>query len=437
MRGLLAVALALFAADGLRAGVYVPADPPEKPTTTDPQGFRYFHDIQLDAARRRPVAVVKIQNGDKVEEKQNPEHDRLQKRVTELGARVRAGWGTLEDRVNLSGTLLRLLDPRQSTANAETAIRLLEAVPADQRDFQAWANLATAYQLSNRDLDNRLENARDCQRQALKVWPNVHVRYSENDLIWFRIAEGYQLELIQSRYREAVRDRGRGPQGTTPTLDTLFPVRLGYRNGKYQPGSMRPEDMAHIPFGVHLTLEQLVLWLPFDDRLYWQLAEMANVQGDVLTAANLLRELQVQRQFAPPELRDHRQVLEPARDWLEAIAYEAPRIRDAQRRDSAAGLHGLLPLGVAPVLNAGGLVAAINDAVSHPGERKANLDFQPPSPSEASAATAQPPKASFDWRAAGAGFALGLVVMFLFLLQLREVARRRQLGADKGFVKRG
>ena len=56
-------------------------------------------------------------------------------------------------------------------------------------------------------------------------------------------------------------------------------------------------------------MQQLLVWLPEDHRLYWLLGEIYNAQGKVGTAREILKDLVENRQQRFRELVEHRQKL--------------------------------------------------------------------------------------------------------------------------------
>ena len=51
---------------------------------------------------------------------------------------------------------------------------------------------------------------------------------------------------------------------------------------------MTDAERKKLPANAVAVVQQLALWLPADGRLLWQLGELANVHGDVRTAAAIL-----------------------------------------------------------------------------------------------------------------------------------------------------
>src|SRR5262249_14960861 len=160
----------------------------------------------------------------------------------------------LEERIDLSACYLRL-------DKASAALRVLEAVPQEQRNFLVLANLATAYQRSG-----LLERAIPLLEQALKVWPASWPGVTPEQLRWYRRAERYHLTLLKARYQQQLRQPGK----EADTLDALFPrVRFVGRSGRYEAGELAPEQWDELPPDALQLVTQLVLWLPFDNPLYW------------------------------------------------------------------------------------------------------------------------------------------------------------------------
>src|SRR5208282_5247895 len=145
-------------------------------------------------------------------------------RRDELQAKARAGRITLQERINLSAYLIRLLQ-------YEEAVRVLEPVAAQERqNFMLFANLATAHQLAG-----RLDRALAYLEQTKDTWPTTWPGFTKAQLKWFRTAEKYQLELVKLRYRELARSPGRR-SAANENMDQLFhgdkgPVRFTGESG--------------------------------------------------------------------------------------------------------------------------------------------------------------------------------------------------------------
>jgi hypothetical protein len=130
----------------------------------------------------------------------------------------------------------------------------------------------------------------------------------------------------------------------------------------------------------------LLLWLPFDNRLYWLLGELLNAKGDVRAAFQAFNTLigsdnqtSVKQPDQPRLLREHWRILREAANALPEVSVE-----DAPNPGSP------------PV---------------SPSPSPANSGWFP------------------DLRAVAVGFAAGVVVTLLAGLQLREIRRRREMRA--------
>src|SRR5262245_57974379 len=186
MRGLSVAAMLavwLLIALPAHAGLY---------NTEEPQLGLLFGDFrQYYAALGNVQSVV----AKELENKRESARFQVLRRVEALEKKLHDNELTYQERVNLSAFYVRLNEP-------EKAIRLLEAVPPEQRDFLVWSNLATASQLAG-----QLETAERYLRNGLANWPKVSLWCSSWQLNWLRLAEQYHLQLIQLRHREAL---GRG-----------------------------------------------------------------------------------------------------------------------------------------------------------------------------------------------------------------------------------
>lgn len=288
------------------------------------------------------------------------------------------GEPTPEQRLNLSEYLVRL------GKNAE-AIQILTPAIAQQRDnFVLPANLGTAYQLAGQP-----ERALSYLQQALDVWPTEWAKLSPAQLQWcqrlgwteegrqlqiYREAETYLLKLVRLRALEAARQT-RGSAKSLETLDNLFdkenqPVRFVGENGQYEAGKLAVGEKAKLPPNAVAIVEQLLIWMPNDIRLYWLLAELLNAQGEPVSAGEILNEI-VGMGFQAPDLRHHRQELLQVK-------------RGSVLEDT----------GAQPVAN------------STP-------------PADASVWMPNP------WQTLGVGFGAGILVGFLGYWQLREMRRKK------------
>jgi hypothetical protein len=200
--------------------------------------------------------------------------DKLEKssRQRKLSADELADCGALYLRLGQPGKALELL----RTAQREYP-----------KHFRILANLGTAWQLQG-----------DLQQAA--AWLEEAVRLAPGKL---QKAEEYQLKLVRLRQRES---------STAQDLDDLFNVRFVGATGQYEPGKLAVAEQKKLPADAAALAQQLALWLPADGRLLWQLAELANAQGDVRTAVAIMDGCVTEFGLHAPELRRHRQLLRDA-----------------------------------------------------------------------------------------------------------------------------
>jgi hypothetical protein len=199
---------------------------------------------------------------------------------------------TADELADLGALSVRLGDP-------EKAIGLLRpAQRAHPRHFQIAANLGTAFQLAG-----DLRQAALCLEQAVRLAPGKHQQ-----------AEEHHLKLVRLRLRE---------KGEAQDVDNLFGVRYVDEKGEYAPGKLAAAQRKKLPAGAVAVVQQLALWLPSDGRLLWQLAELANVHGDVRQAAAMMDGCVTQFGLGAPRLRRHRLLTRAAADELAKAAGKA------------------------------------------------------------------------------------------------------------------
>src|SRR5438094_1487481 len=170
-----------------------------------------------------------------------------------LQAKSRAEGLTEEEKVNLSGCLIRLRQYQE-------AVDLLTPVATREcRHFMVFANLAAAEQQVG-----QLERAVSHLEQAQDVWPQELPGLSQEQLRWFRQAEKYHLLLARHRWAQARRSAQ-----SQPSLDPLFvkdgqPVLYVGDNGQYEAGKIAASERAKLPPDTLAIVQQLLIWLPDD-----------------------------------------------------------------------------------------------------------------------------------------------------------------------------
>jgi tetratricopeptide (TPR) repeat protein len=303
-------------------------------------------------------------------EEKNDWIQQYQARFKELQELDKAGNLTVADRIELSACHLRI-PSADGSLKPEEAIRVLEPAQAEEpRSFMVLANLALAYQMVG-----TLERAIGYERLALEAWPETQPGFTAEQLRWYRRAEKFYYLLLLHRNREL--------EQRTPveekTVDPLFEgVDFARPNEEYAAGKIASRQWAELPGDAVALVEQLIFWLPFDNRLYWLLGEVLNARGDVRSASEIFGDLvdPNKRKEQSRVLRQHWRVVDEA-----AKAQGEASLEEPAKTDPA--------------------------ATSPPSERSASQWFADP-------------------RALGVGFAAGVLVTLLAGLQLREIRRRRE-----------
>jgi tetratricopeptide (TPR) repeat protein len=347
------------------------------------------------------------------------ERHRVETQARVLEAREKAGALSTTERADLGACYLRM-------GRFHDAIRVLEA--GDRKHFLILANLATAYY----SID-QLDRAMAYQRQALDAWPAVWAGWTFAQLQWYRRAERYFLSLLQLRYREQLRARGRPAPITA--VDELFPkVRFVGPDGQYGPGMLAQESYDELPPDALGLALQLVVWLPYDDRLYWLLGELLNAAGQIEVAADVFDDLVYARQMSSvPELVRHRKALKQAVEVIRQLRQPAAR---NLLLAAAAPRSTLVPPVAGNMTQAASAWVPVLLPPAGPGLAPGQAAVASTSPAAA------PPKWLPDWRPLGVGFGAGVVVAVVGALQWREWQRRRRLaprysGANGGAAPEG
>jgi tetratricopeptide (TPR) repeat protein len=277
-----------------------------------------------------------------------------------LLAKNTQGTVTNDDRIELSFFLIRL---RQY----DEAIAVLSPLSRERANFMVYANLGTAEELAG-----RLDRALSTLQQLRDVWPGEWPGVSKERLAWYRKVESYQARLVRLRYAESIR----GSRAAVQSLDDLFGdgkerVHFAGESGLYEAGSLAAKEKAKLPVDAIAIVQQLLLWMPDDTRLYWLLGELYNGAGDTEPARGIFEDCLDNRRFDAPDLRAHRQIVREAKPKSEGVVLETPPDKPANQPESAQWL--------------------------------------PDTP-----------------KLIGVGGVAGLVVVFFLYLQLRELQRRRK-----------
>jgi tetratricopeptide (TPR) repeat protein len=248
-----------------------------------------------------------------------------------LWPKVKSGGGSPADRINLGYYLIRL---RQY----EDALGVLVGGARQERrpDFRLLANLATAYQHTG-----QFREAREYLGLARDDWPQECPPIPPEQLKWYRKAEALHRKLVILRSKETL-GQPSGKAKPPEAVDDLFEVRFVGDSGLYEAGKIAAAEQQKLPPDAVALVQQLLVWLPEDTRLYWLLGEVLNAKGDVAGAEKIFEDCLWSRGLSAPALREHRQVLLAALPQPEAPPGEwAP---DSRRLEVVLGLAGLLIL---------------------------------------------------------------------------------------------
>jgi hypothetical protein len=195
---------------------------------------------------------------------------------------------TLEQKLNYSTVLIR-------RGRAFEAARFLEPVYQENRKhFLVLSQFATAHFLSsNRDFEVR---APVFMQKALELWPKnwgdvkkdqkkllETFGWDEYDYDRYRRCEVLLERLMVNRLKEKKLLDEKKPGAET--VDPIFldakgkPIRFLNEKGEYEPGRIAAPDKEQLPRDSLEAVEQLLIWMPNDERLLWLLAETFNASA--------------------------------------------------------------------------------------------------------------------------------------------------------------
>jgi hypothetical protein len=195
---------------------------------------------------------------------------------------------TLEEKLNYSAVLIR-------RGRALEAARFLAEVYAeDRKNFLILSQYATAHFLSG-DPALELQSAL-FMRKALDNWPKTwgevkgeqkkfleSLGWEETAFDRYRRYETFFKRLIDNRLKEKKRFDPKNPPADT--LDPIFvdakgePIRFVNEKGAFEVGHIAAADKEQLPRDAVEAVEQLLLWMPGDNRLLWLLGEVFNASA--------------------------------------------------------------------------------------------------------------------------------------------------------------
>jgi tetratricopeptide (TPR) repeat protein len=402
---LAALAGGLLLGGAARAGVYNLNDSPNLPTN--------FTELRLLLGQLRVAQATDAP--DQPKEQDTTLRVRYLDEAAALGRKEREGSLTTIDRINLGACNIRLGRPND-------AIRVLEA--GDHDNFLILANLAAAYHAAG-----QLNRAVSFQEQALDAWPELLAGWTKAQLNWYRRVDRFYLKLLRLRQAEERDNPGRFQW---EAVDALFDkVKYVGPGGKFEAGKLARGGEDELPPDALNVLIQLMVWLPADDRLYWQLGDLINSLGDVPTAYSILDDLVFNRGHTDKqELQRQRGVLNAAKTEYAEVAKELQKPKDGAflltELLGAFRPRGMLATpGVGGAAEECGLATALHSAVN---DSIPTTPAEPPRPPTAQPATSARPWLP-DWQTVVVGFVAGLIVAVLGGLQWMEWRRRRALAA--------
>lgn len=219
----------------------------------------------------------------------------------------------------------------------EKAVELLLPATRKHADhFRMMANLGTALQMTG-ELNRAAEILQDAVRLAPAQWKSV---------------EEAHYKLVRMRSREAV------ARNKDMSLDDLFGVKYLGESGKPEAGRIAAAERKKLPGDDAAIVQQLLLWLPSDGRLLWQLGEIANAHGDVRTAGNILDGCVIEFRLASADLRERRAIYLKAADAISQLPDEEhEKFRGDIKMKSRRPLEKKLDSSILPPINADGVNA--------------------------------------------------------------------------------
>jgi hypothetical protein len=303
------------------------------------QELRQLGNSQLDT-RLKDYVEADPAKRERLREKLKPEElasvgfYELRKKYKEaLAKKRRSGRLTVEEGINLSYYLVRL----GQSVEALDVLRRLEG--PGKLNFMVCSNLATVHMLEAagaarpEEAKLNLGNAQYYLKKALRKWPKGEwPGGTEEQSAWYKQAEELLLKLIALRREESNQALPGNRGNASPpfsNVDNLFGVRFVGEKGVYEAGTLAAAEKAKLKNlkGNEVALmQQLLTWLPRDDRLYWLLGELLNAKPDVETAFGILDECVRSRGITNvPLLREHRKTLMDAREKSRPVAGPAPQ----------------------------------------------------------------------------------------------------------------
>jgi tetratricopeptide (TPR) repeat protein len=331
-----------------------------------------------------------------------------------------------EERLDQAICLLRIRYPGKQMP--EKAILILRAVSGrDPDNFLAMSTLATAFQITG-DYQNALGLLSDAGRFWGKPFEQLNpkhqaffkekMKWGPADFAWFARCEKYQKQLVRLRFKELKK----GPLAFAKALerlDPLFdpdpppanyhPLRFVGESGKFEPGKIAKAENDKLPADAIEIVEQLLVWMPDDLRLFWLLGELLNAKGDVENATIVFNEF-LGKYSQMPEFQGLADI-------------------DPETGQPVINPVKLLPKFVDTYPEVGGRLQALKNHMPPPPTQFAEMESTPKAgdnPKTSDAKPDGPPigPLNLSWQTLSVGFGGGMLAGFLVSWRLRDLLRR-------------
>lgn len=331
-----------------------------------------------------------------------PFRNKLSERIKALERKEGSGLLGTEDRINLSAYYLLRGDPGDDTQ----AFGILRR--QKRPHFLLLANQAV---LHHRRQEWR--QAMDSLNQALRKWPEIYAGWSPERLRFYRRVELFYMNLLASRFGE---QRSRGDK---PEFDNLFAgVSFEDDQGNLVLGGMARRSRDKLPPDAIAIVRQMMIWLPWDNRLGWLYAMLLNANGHLAAAEKMMSKLSFSSGYPSRKLRHYHRVIR-----------EAVRLRqkhfttDAQQSLLLAlAPHGPFTAGPGEPLARAAVAVKAKELLTPTAPTISQGGIAPPTPPPADDGSFQ----LSDFRWLGWGFLGGLIIGALVIFQVQEIRRRRK-----------
>jgi hypothetical protein len=157
------------------------------------------------------------------------------------------------------------------------------AVAQDSRDRPGWSRAFTYLDIAGEEPPPKSLPGVSPQQLAWEV------KLDRGPLMAF-----VKLRMADARRAEELRRKNEKPPVEDELPDQIWPVKWVNDAGQYEPGKLAEAEKAKLPGGdfpeAIATAQQLVLWFPYDMRLYWLLGELYAAKGDFAAAKRVMDE---------------------------------------------------------------------------------------------------------------------------------------------------